>query len=95
MWLAWIFDIDQYIIQVYDNKNIQLFSQNLVNVSLEGSRSIRKAKRHNLVFKVSVFGLENYLSVITFTNLYLIIGIDKIQLGESLYPIEPIQQLAN
>ena len=90
MWLAWILGIDQYVIQVYNNKDIQLFSQNLVNVSLEGSRSIRKAKRHNLVFEVSVSGPENCLPFITFTNSHPIIGIDEIQLGEFLYLAKPI-----
>ena len=78
MWLTKIFSIDHYDIQVYNNKNIQLFSQNLVNVSLKGSRSIRKAKKHDLVFEVAILGLESSFSVITFTNPHLMIGICQI-----------------
>ena len=87
--------VDQYIVQVYYNKDIQLFSQNLIDVSLEYSRSIRKAKKHNLVFEVAVLGLKSGLPLITLTNLHLMIGIDEIQLGESLCLTKPIQQLAN
>ena len=95
VWLAWILGVDQYVIQIYDNKDIQLFSQNLVNISLKGSRSIRKTKRHDLVFKVSVLDPESCFSFITFTNPHLIIGISEIQLGESPCPTKPIQRLAN
>ena len=56
---------------------------------------MRKAKRHDLVFEVSVSGLKSCLSFITFINPHLIIGISEIQLGESLCPAKPIQQLAN
>ena len=90
MWLAWIFGIDQYVIQIYGNKNIQLFSQNLVDISLEYSRSIKKAKRHDLVFKVAVSDLESSLSFITLTNSQSMIGIGEIQLGESPFPTKPI-----
>ena len=44
---------------------------------------------------MSVSGPESCLLFITFTNPHPIIGIGEIQLGESLCPAEPIQQLAN
>ena len=40
MRLPRVFGIDQDIIQVYDNKDIQLFSHHLVKISLEGGRGI-------------------------------------------------------
>ena len=64
-----------------DNKDIQLFSQNLINVSLEYSQSIRKAIRHNLVFEIAILDLESGFPLITFTNPHSMIGIGKIQLG--------------
>ena len=40
MRLPKVFDINQNIIQIYNNKDIELFSQYLINVSLEGGRGI-------------------------------------------------------
>ena len=48
-----------------------------------------------MVFEVFVLGPESCLPFITFTNLYPIIGIGEIQLGESPCPAKPIQRLAN
>ena len=90
--LAQISGIDQYIIQIYDNKNISFFSQNLINVSLECSRSIRKAKRYDLILKMAIAGLEGCFLFVIFTNLYLVISISEIQLDEFLSPIKSIQQ---
>ena len=52
--LSRILNIDQYVIQIYNNKNIKLFSQNLVDVSLEGGRSIREAKKYDLIFEITI-----------------------------------------
>ena len=95
VWLAWILGVDQYIIQVYNNKDIQLFSQNLINIFLKGSQNIRKAKKHDLVFEISILDPESCFLFIIFTNFYLIIGISKIQLGKSPYLAKLIQQLVN
>ena len=38
--LPGVFNIDQDIIQVYDNKDIKFFRQYLINVSLEDGRGI-------------------------------------------------------
>ena len=93
--LSRVLSVDQYVIQIYNKKNIQLFSQNLVNVSLEGGRSIRKAKKHDLIFEITIPSLECRLPFIAFTNPYTIIDIGKIQLGKSFCPTELIQRLAN
>ena len=36
-----VFNINQDIIQIYNNKNIKLFSKYLVNISLKDGRGIR------------------------------------------------------
>lgn len=41
MILTLIFSINKDIIQIYDNKNIQFFGQDLIDITLEASRSIR------------------------------------------------------
>ena len=93
--LVQIFSIDQYIIQVYNNNNIQLFSQNLMNVFLKSSQSMKKAKKHDLIFEMFISDLKSCFLFIIFPNSYPIIGIGKTQLDKSLYLAKPIQQLAN
>ena len=70
-----IFDIDQDIIQIYNIKNIQLFSQNLNEIFLEYSRSIKQIKKHDLILKIVILSLEVNILFITFANSYLIISI--------------------
>ena len=68
MRLSGIFDINQDIIQVYNNKDIKLLSQYLINVFLEGGWSIRYAKKHDLIFEMTVSSFERYFLFIVFTN---------------------------
>ena len=74
MWLAWILTIDQYIIQIYDNKDNSFFSQNLVDICREDVQGNKEAKKHVLILKVAISGPKSSLSFITFTNLHLMIG---------------------
>ena len=78
MWLAWIFGIDQNVIQIHNKKNIQLFSQNHIDVFLEGGWSIKMTKKYDLIFEIAILDLESSLSFITPMNLYLMIGIGEI-----------------
>ncbi len=77
-----IFDIDENVVQVYNNKNIELFCQNLVDIALESGWYIDQVKRHYLVLEIAITGLKSHLQFITFLNLHLIISISKIQLGK-------------
>ena len=89
--MAWIVDIDQYIIQVYNDNDIQLFSQNLVNIFLENSQSIRKAREHDLVFEVNISSFRHCFLFIASTNFHPIISICQIQMGELFDPTKLIQ----
>lgn len=42
--LAWVFDIDENIIQIDNNKDIQLFDQNLINIALEAGGWLDRPK---------------------------------------------------
>lgn len=77
-----IFDIDDNIIQVYNHKNIKLFSQDFVNILLKYGQYISQSKKHYLVFKMIILDSKNYLSFVTLLNPYLIIGIGKIKLSK-------------
>ena len=93
--LSWIFNVDQYIIQIYNNEDIWLFSQNLVDISLKDGRTIREAKKYDLILKTLISGPKDYLLLIAFTNSYQMIGIDKVQLDEPFSPAKPIQWFTN
>ena len=95
MRMSQIFSVDQYIIKIYNNKNIKLFSQNLVDIFLENDRSIKEAKGYDLIFKMRVLDQKISLLLITFTNPYLIIGVHQVQLDEPPSPAKSIQQFTN
>ena len=78
VWLARIFNIDQDIIQIHYNKNIKLFSKDLVNIALKISQCIRKTKEYDLILKVTISNTKDRFSLITFLNSYLVIGTSKI-----------------
>lgn len=54
MWLAKVFDIDQNIVQIYNDKDIKLLYKNLIDIVLKVSKSIRKSKKYDLVLKIVV-----------------------------------------
>ena len=53
------------------------------------------AKKYDLIFEITIPSPKRCLPFATFTNFYLMIGIDEIQLGKSLCLTMPIQRLAN
>ncbi len=85
-----ILSIDQDIVQVYYNKDIKLFSENLIDVVLKADGCVRQAKEHYLVLKVAVSGMKGCLLLITFSNLCLMVNTSEIQLGKLLGPVQTI-----
>ena len=57
---------------------MKLFYKDFVNIFLKYSQSIKKGKKHKLVFKITLLSLKKCFSLITFTDLDSIIGIGKI-----------------
>ena len=74
--LAEIFDVDQDVVQIYNNKDIKLFGQDLIDVTLEGGRSIEETKGHNLVLKMPIPSSNSHFPLVTFSDLYLMICVD-------------------
>ena len=86
-----IFDIDKDIIKIYYYKNIELFYQNLIDIALEYSRCVGQYKRHYLVLKMAVAGLESHFPFMSFSNLYPIVSISQVKLDETPSPTQSIQ----
>ena len=75
MLFAFVFSVDEDIIEVHYTKNFELFCQNLIDVTLKRGRYINQSKRHHLVLKMAIAGLENYFLFFAFLDPYLIVGI--------------------
>lgn len=85
MWLTAVFEINQDIIQILYNKNIEffeknikLFSNNMIDLALKTSQSIQQAKKYYLIVKVFISHSKNNFLFTVLSNFYLMIGIYKI-----------------
>ena len=84
MKLSYILSINQDIVQVHYNKEIKLFSKNIVDVALKTSEYIRKAKKHQLMLEMAISDMKSCLLLVIFSNSHLIIGTSEIQLSKPL-----------
>ena len=76
--LPWIFGIDKNIIQIYNDKDIELLSKNLIDIVLEAFQCISQTERHYLVLKMTLSSLEGCFSFVTFFDPHLVIGTSQI-----------------
>lgn len=53
MLLALVFDINEDIIQVYNNKNFEFLSQNLIDIAMEAVQSIKQSKWYYFIFEMA------------------------------------------
>lgn len=82
MFFSSAFGLDENIIEVYDNEDVKLFCQNLVNIALEGGRCIGQSKRYHLVFEVAIASPRGHFPFIAFFDSHLLVSIGLIKLGE-------------
>lgn len=77
MYLTQIFNIDEDVIYIYNDKNDKFFSKDLINIALKTDQSIKKSKNHDLIFEISIItSLKRGFLFIKFLNFYLIVDID-------------------
>ena len=96
VWLAWVFSIDQNVVQIHNDEDVELvssFSARLVDIALEAGRSAGKSKRHDLVLEVTVSGPKGGLTLIAFSNSHPVVGTGQVQLGKTLGPTEAVKGL--
>ena len=79
---ALILGVDEDIIQIHNDKNIELFREDLIDVALECCQSVGQSKRHYLIFEVAVSGPESSLPLISFANSHPVIGTGEVELGK-------------
>lgn len=90
-----VFNIDKDIVKVYNNKNIKLFCQNLIDISFKYGWYINQSQRHYLVSKIAITGSKSSFLFIIFLDLYLMISIDKVKLDKTLSLAKSAQKLSN
>ncbi len=75
MLFAFTFDVDEDVIKVHYHENVELFYQDLVDVTQKYSQRVGQSKRHDLIFEVIIAGSKGRLPFIAFFNPYLMVGI--------------------
>lgn len=63
-----------------NNKNVELFSKNLINITSNITQNIIKAKKYYLVLEVTVLSLENCFQFFVLIYSYFIVGTEIINL---------------
>ncbi len=80
------FSVDENVIKIHYHENVEFLGQDLVDVTLKPGRCINQSKRHDLVLKMAMAGLESRFPFIAFPDPHLIVGIGQIKLGETSSP---------
>ena len=75
MFFSLAFSIDENVIKVYNNKDVKLFCQNLVNIILESGWYISQSKKHYLIFEIAIASYQGRFLFIAISNPYLMVGI--------------------
>lgn len=63
---------------MHDDKNVELFCEDLIDIALKTSQSIRKLKKHDLILKIAISNIKNSFLFITFPNTHLMVGISQV-----------------
>lgn len=77
--MIYFIGINHDFIQINNYKNIKIFVQNLINIDLETSLSIKNAIRYYLELKLTISGLEGRFPLIFFANPYQVINTHQIK----------------
>ena len=83
--LAWVFSLDDNIIKVKNDKNIEFFSQNLVNIALEAGPCIGEPKRHYLLFEMAISSLKSRFPFIALFYPHSMVSTHKVKLSKLFY----------
>ena len=81
--LAWVFGVDEDVIEVNNDEDIEFLGQDLVNVTLEAGRGVGLPKRHYLVLEVAVSSPESRLIFIALFYPHPMVSTREVELGKS------------
>ncbi len=80
---VFVLGVDKDVIEVHYDKNVKLFYQDLIDITLECGRCVSQSKGHHLVLEMAIAGPEGRLPFVSFPNPYSMVGIGQIELGET------------
>ncbi len=83
---AFVLGVDEDVIEIHYNKNVDLFCQDLVDITLKRGRRVGQSKRHDLIFKVTIAGFEGRLLFVAFPDPHSMVGIGQIKLSKTSSP---------
>ena len=90
-----VFGVDEDIIHIHNDEDIEFFRKDLIDIVLECCQSVGQSKKHYLILKVAVSGLESSLLLISFANSHPVVGTGELELGKLLCSPQSIQGLPN
>ncbi len=67
--------LDENVIEVYNNKNIELLCQDLIDIALKRGWCVGQVQMHYLVLEVAAMGPEGCFLIIAFSNPHPMVGI--------------------
>ncbi len=86
VFFAFVFGIDEDVIEVHYHENVDFLYQDLIDIALEHGRCVGQSKRHYLVLEMAIVGPKNRLSFIAFFDPHAMVGIGLIELGKVACP---------
>ena len=79
---VFVLSVDEDVIKIHYHQNVELFSQNFINVDFKCDRCIGQFKKHYLIFEMAIAAFEGCLLVIAFFDPHLIVNIGQIKLSK-------------
>ena len=86
MFFTLVFGVDEDVIKVYYHKNIKLFYQDLIDITLKHGRYIGQSEKHDLIVKVTIVSLEGRFLFVAFSDPHSMLGIGQVKLDETSSP---------
>ena len=90
-----IISIDKNVVQVYNDKDVNLFSKNLINVFLKAYWCVCQSKKYHLVLKLAIPSLERHLLFVPLADSHPIVCTSKVKLDKPPSFSQPIYWLLN
>ncbi len=76
MLFSLVFGVDNNVIEIYNNKNVKFFYQDLIDIVLKCGWYVGQVKRYYLVLEVAIPGPKGCLLFMAFSDPHLMIGIN-------------------
>ncbi len=89
--IALILGEDQDVVKVNKNKPIDHVSKHAVDECLEDRRGVRKAKRHDQLFKMPGMGVKGGLPFVPLPNPNQVISIAEVKLRKDGRPLQELK----